>query len=64
MDLAKWDKSGKPGEERQGLVKTSKEPDAATRVQVQAIYSKLPLHFEANQGQTDKESSFYPAEWG
>lgn len=31
----------------------SKEPDAPTQVRVQAAYGNLPLHFEANQGQSD-----------
>ena len=29
------------------------EPDNATKVRVTEAYGKLPLHFEANQGQVD-----------
>lgn len=31
----------------------AKEPATVTKAKVQAAYDKLPLHFEANQGQTD-----------
>ena len=33
-------------------------PDAATQAQVSEAYGKLPLHFEANHGQTDARVSF------
>jgi hypothetical protein len=52
------DKSGKASKERQGLVKTNTEPDAITKAKLQATYGKLPLHFEANQGQTDPQVKF------
>jgi hypothetical protein len=32
--------------------------DAASRVQVSETYGKLPVHFEANQGQTDEQVKF------
>src|SRR5438874_8529719 len=32
--------------------------DAASRVQVSETYGKLPLHFEANQGQADPQVKF------
>ena len=37
---------------------TSSEPDATTQAKVQVAYGKLPLHFEANQGQSDKQVKF------
>jgi len=37
---------------------TSKESDAVTRAKIQAVYGQLPLHFEANQGQTDEQVQF------
>jgi len=37
---------------------TSTEPDAATKAKVQAAYGQLPLHFEANQGQSDEQVRF------
>ena len=36
----------------------STEPEAPTQARVQAIYSKLPLHFEPNQGQSDRQVKF------
>src|SRR5688572_356143 len=33
-------------------------PGAATRIRVSEAYGKLPLHFEANQGQTDGPVKF------
>ena len=33
-------------------------PDAATQAQVSEAYGKLPLYFEANQGQTDARATF------
>ena len=37
---------------------TQNQPDAATKAKVLQTYAKLPLSFEANQGQTDKEVKF------
>ena len=37
---------------------TASEPDAATTARVQAVHGRLPLHFEANQGQTDEQVKF------
>ena len=37
---------------------TIAEPDKTTQAKVQAAFSKLPLHFEPNQGQTDAEVKF------
>jgi hypothetical protein len=37
---------------------TVTEPSTATKVKVQAAYGKLPLHFEANQGQSDEQVHF------
>lgn len=37
---------------------TSKEPDATTKAKIQAAYGKLPLSFEANQGQTDTQVKY------
>ena len=37
---------------------TSMEPDASTKAKVQAVYGKLPLQFETNQGQTDAQVKF------
>jgi len=37
---------------------TPKETDTATKAKVQAAYVKLPLHFEANQGQSDSQVKF------
>jgi hypothetical protein len=34
------------------------EPPPPTKVQVQEDYGKLPLHFEANRGQTDQQVQF------
>lgn len=34
------------------------QPDAATKARVLQAYAKLPLSFEANQGQTDKQVKF------
>ncbi len=34
------------------------QPDAATKARVLQAYAKLPLSFEANQGQTDKQVNF------
>lgn len=34
------------------------QPDAATQLRVAAAYGTLPLHFEANQGQTDGQVQF------
>jgi hypothetical protein len=36
----------------------SKEPDATTTAKIQVTYGKLPLSFEANQGQTDGQVQF------
>lgn len=36
----------------------SSEPGAVSKVKIQAAYGKLPLSFEANQGQTDGEVKF------
>ncbi len=33
-------------------------PDATSRAEAQAAYGKLPLHFEANRGQTDGQVKF------
>ena len=37
---------------------TVSEPDATTQATVQVAYGKLPLQFEANQGQTDEQVHF------
>ena len=37
---------------------TTTEPGTATKAALQAAYSQLPLHFEANQGQTDAQVQF------
>jgi hypothetical protein len=37
---------------------TPAKSDAARRVQVSETYGKLPVHFEANQGQTDEQVKF------
>ena len=39
-------------------VVTPVQPDAATKARVLETYGKLPLSFEANQGQTDKQVNF------
>lgn len=39
-------------------VLTQKQLDAATKANVLSTYTKLPLRFEANQGQTDKQVNF------
>jgi len=39
-------------------VKASTEPNAATKAKVQEAYGKLPLSFEANQGQSDDQVKF------
>lgn len=39
-------------------VVTQNQPDAATKARVLQAYDKLPLSFEANQGQTDKQVKF------
>ena len=39
-------------------LRTTKEPDAATKATMQVAYGKLPLHFEANRGQTDERVNF------
>src|SRR6266508_2593838 len=39
-------------------LRTTKEPDAATKATMQAAYGKLPLSFEANQGQSDSQVKF------
>lgn len=44
--------------EQQALGKPSQESSAATKATVQASYGRLPLYFEANQGQTDAEVKF------
>jgi len=33
-------------------------PTASTRATVEAAYGKLPLHFEATQGQSDEQAQF------
>ncbi len=49
----------KDGEHKQQAdVSTLKEPNAATKVKGQTAYGKLSLHFEVNQGQTDKQVKF------
>src|SRR6266849_4614337 len=37
------------------------QPDAATRARARELYGKLPLGFEANEGQTDSEVKFVSA---
>ena len=37
---------------------TSTEPAPATKTKLQVTYTKLPLHFEPNYGQTDEQVSF------
>ena len=37
---------------------TTKTPDAVTKTTIQATYGKLPLSFEANQGQADEQVNF------
>lgn len=37
---------------------TQNQPDAATKARVLQAYAKLPLSFEANQGQTNKQVKF------
>jgi hypothetical protein len=34
------------------------DQNTATKAKVQAAYGKLPLHFEANQGQSDEQVKF------
>jgi len=51
------------GEGSQVIPTTNTRPaesglDLANRVQVQAVYSRLPLSFEANRGQTDAQVKF------
>ena len=33
-------------------------PDAATQARLNTVYSKLPMHFEPNEGQTDAQVKF------
>jgi len=37
---------------------TATEPEAATKATLQAAYGQLPLHFEANQGQSAAQVQF------
>jgi hypothetical protein len=37
---------------------TSIEPDTTTKATIQTAYGQLPLHFEANQGQSDEQVKF------
>jgi hypothetical protein len=37
---------------------TRMEPAAVNKLKIQATYGKLPLHFEANQGQSDAQVKF------
>lgn len=39
-------------------LQTVQEPDTTTKATIQATYGKLPLHFEANQGQTNGQVKF------
>src|SRR5438874_456910 len=47
-----------PPQRQAEIVTAAQEPDAATKATLQAAYGKLPLSFEANQGQTDEAVQF------
>ncbi|MBI4608743.1 MAG: SBBP repeat-containing protein, partial [Candidatus Rokubacteria bacterium] len=49
---------GEPSRPRPVPPLTAKGPDAAVKARARAAYAKLPLHFEANHGQTDPEVKF------
>lgn len=51
-------KEGKLPHRQQTGPLTLSESDGATKVGVQAVYSHLPLSFEANQGQADEQVHF------
>ena len=40
------------------MTSSSKPPDVTTKGRLQVTYSRLPLSFEANQGQTDEQVNF------
>jgi hypothetical protein len=37
---------------------TAPEPSSAMKAEIESNYGKLPLSFEANQGQTDSQAKF------
>jgi hypothetical protein len=51
-------KEGEQFHQPQAETPTAKESNTAMQARVQASYSQLPLHFEANQGQSDKPVQF------
>jgi hypothetical protein len=47
-----------PPDPQQIAIPTTAMPDAPTLAKVQASYSQVPLHFEANHGQSDQQVKF------
>src|SRR5687768_13615679 len=47
-----------PSRPQQVAIPTTATPDAPTQAKVQASYSQVPLHFEANHGQSDPQVKF------